>query len=106
MKYNNDNYIKNNTEIRQPHEDGHSKNDHHKCGYSYFKRLVSYIMAFILTIITTCTALTVNPSTTVHVHAEEKKGYHKETLSKTYSIIRLDDDPYFSSATKLYRENR
>lgn len=105
MKYNNDNYIKNNTEIRQSHEDGHSKNDHHKCGYSYFKRLVSYIMAFILTIITTCTALTVNPSTTVHVHAEEKKGYHKETLSKTYSIIRLDDDPYFSSATKLYREN-
>ena len=105
MKYNNDNYIKNNTEIRQTHEDGHSKNDHHKCGYSYFKRLVSYIMAFILTVIATCTTLAVNPSMTIHVHAEEKKGYHKGTFSKTYTIVRLDDDPYFSSVTELYREN-
>ena len=105
MKYNNGNTIKNNTEIWQAHEDGHSKNDHHKCGYCYFKRLISYIMAFILTAVAACTALAINPSTTVHVHAEEKKGYHKETLSKTYNIVRLDDNPHFSSATKFYREN-
>ena len=105
MKYNNGNTIKNNTEIWQAHEDGHSKNDHHKCGYCYFKRLISYIMAFILTAVAACTALAINPSTTVHVHAEEKKGYHRETLSKTYNIVRLDDDPHFSSATKFYREN-
>lgn len=107
MRHYNDKHFRNTTINLQTCKNIHSNDKQRNDRYfpKPFKRVLSYIMAFVLTLITLCPALAINPPTADTIYAEERTGYHWGNLSKTYNVIRLDDDPYFSSLTGNYREN-
>ena len=66
---------------------------------SISQRIVSLFLAFI----TTFLAVGIMPWTAQDIYAETPKtGYHKGSLTKTYNIVKLDDQSYFSDCGGTY----
>ena len=68
------------------------------------KRAISYIMAFIIAALYTITGIPVLSKKTEPAQAAIPPGYHTGDLTKTYNIVRLDDQSDFSSYIKYYNE--
>ena len=63
------------------------------------QRIISLFLAFI----TTFLAVGIMPWTAQDIYAEpQKTGYHKGSLTKTYNIVKLDDQSYFSDCGGTY----